>query len=381
MKLDVLELYQQRVKEFSQDILKYRHAFANDGLLFTITVLFILGGIYYRQMIELIPEQVPVPLLLAIGLACVVTLGKHRTFLKEADVLFLPQIEQSMEHYFQKALRYNLLVHCGGVLVLLLMLRPLYEAKVPLEHQSIWFYFLIPLLLKGWNLYSSWNILRLSDPRKRNIHKLARFAFNFILLFWFLTGATFMLGHTYVVGGIVLALGVVGFYVYERKVCQTYAYPWLLLQEMEKRLVIRFYSFINMFVDVPHIPKKVLQRKWLAWITNTLPFEKKQAYLFLLLKTFLRTEEYSSRYLRLSIVGVLLIWWIPNLYVKLAIAAGFVFITRSQLKGMRNYHQRQFWQSVFPWPPALLQRAYFNLAFTLMAVQGVFFILTILASL
>lgn len=378
MRLDVIELCQQRMKEFMEEVFKYRRAFANDGLLFTILFLFILGGMYYKQMIDFIPDQVPLPLILAVGLALILTMGRHRTFLKEADLLFLPLLERGMDPYFNKTLRYNLYIQCGGMLILLLMLQPLYEAKIPVEHQSFWFFLIIPILAKGWNVYSSWNMLRVPHLEKRLLHKGLRFVFNFALMYWFITGGTFLSFNKYVFGGLLLAGGVLGFYFYERRVCKTYAYPWIELIELEKKLLSRFYSFINMFVDVPQVSKKVLPRKWIAWITDLFPFQKKQAYLFLLIKTFLRTEEYSSRFIRLILVGMVLIWWIPNVYVKLALAAGFVYLTRSQLKGMKNYHQRQFWQAVFPWPKELLQSSFKKLSISLMSIQSLLFLLVIL---
>ncbi|GAA0375992.1 ABC transporter permease [Bacillus horti] len=377
MKLDVKELYQKRFKEFTVEILKYRSAFANNGLLVTIIFLTILAGVYYRQMIDLIPEQFPVDLALTVLLAIVLTVGRHRTFLKEADMLFLPTLEREMEHYFSKTLRYNLLLQCGLVFVLLLMLKPLYDAKIPLEQQNLLLFYLIPVLAKGWNVYSSWNVLRVPYPDKRFLHGVARLLFNGALLYWFFSGGTFLIFESFIIGGAVLGLAVIAFFMYERNMIKRYLYRWMNLLEMEQKLQAKFYGFINLFVDVPHIGKKVKERKWLSWLGNILPFNRKQAYLYLLLKTFMRTEEYSSRFFRLSIVAMLLIWWLPNIYVKAAIGLGFIFITFTQMKGMKNYHQRQFWQGVFPWPHHLQQSSYRKLTISLMMVQAVLFSLVL----
>lgn len=363
MKIDIDQIFQERFNEFYKEASRYWRLIASSGLLFTVSILTILGLIYYRDFLAWIPDWVPIPVGLSLLFGTLVTKGAHRTLLKEADILFLTPIEKKMDQYFSKTERYNFILQGVGIAILLVILSPLYVDKIPVENQKLWFYFLIPILLKGWNLQSSWVALRWQNNRNIRYHTMLRFAFNVLFLYWFFVGGNilFLLGFS----SIVLL-----FYMLERRIRTDHAIHWLYLVEMERRLQSRFYSFVNSFVDVPHLQSKVKKRAWISGVTKLLPFSSTSAYRYLYMKTFFRANDYFGIYVRLSLIGTAVVYAIPNFYAQAVAYLLFLFLMSVQLKAIYGHHQRQFWHKIFPLPPSQQKNAFIWLNFYLLSLQA-----------
>jgi ABC-2 type transport system permease protein len=238
MKIDINQIFQERFNDYYREASRYWRLIASSGLLFTVSILTILGLIYYRDFLAWIPGWVPIPVVLSLLFGVLVTRGAHRTLLKEADLLFLTPIERKMDQYFSKTERYNFILQGVGIAILLVILSPLYVDKIPEENQKLLFYFLIPILLKGWNLQSNWVVLRWQDKNKIRYHTALRLTFNVLFLYWFFVG-----GHILLLLGF--SLIILLFYILERKIRISHAYHWLYLIEMDRRLQSRCFIFVN----------------------------------------------------------------------------------------------------------------------------------------
>jgi ABC-2 type transport system permease protein len=211
MTVDVEQLAGVRIQAFVGTAIRYWSFIGRGGLSVTIILLVILGMIYYQDLLDLIPEHAPVAPVLAVILTFFVARTAHRTFLEEADLMFLTPLEERMDRYFQRTFRYNLVLQCASVLIVLIVFAPLYVDQLAAEGQSVWPYYIVPLLVKGWNLQSSWSVQKLQDARKIRYHALLRFAFTFLFLYWLLAGGTLGLLALFVMILVV-------FYIFERRV-------------------------------------------------------------------------------------------------------------------------------------------------------------------
>uniref|UniRef100_UPI00046AEDE3 ABC transporter permease n=1 Tax=Caldalkalibacillus mannanilyticus TaxID=1418 RepID=UPI00046AEDE3 len=155
-------------------------------------------------------------------------------------------------------------------------------------------------------------------------------------------------------------------------------FHWLHLIEMEKRLEGRFYRFASLFVDVPHLQSNVRNRQWLAFVTRFFPFTSASAYKYLYLKTFVRANEYLGIYIRLTIIGAVVVYWIPDLYGKVIAYTLFLFMMSIQIKALFLHHQHQFWFRLFPLPQTQLKKDFQWLNGLLLFVQSVIMYLPIL---
>lgn len=100
---------------------------------------------------------------------------------------------------------------------------------------------------------------------------------------------------------------------------------------------VRFYQFASIFTDVPQLNKQVSKRKWLTnWIEPLL--HKKQATFFYLhTLAFLRGNDYFGIYIRLDRSVPSPLYFIPNIYVKGAIAYIVLYMISMQLRSLWKY--------------------------------------------
>jgi|GEM_PF-871904 len=369
MNVDIKTIWQKRSQDFLQEALGYWRLIGSSGLLGTSVILFILGVIYYPDFLEWLPEKTPVALILSILLGFLLFRAPFRTLLKEADILFLAPLEQKMEKYFNRAFVYNYFVQASGVLLVLVIISPLYVQKVS-GVKSLWLFFLVPLILKGWNLQSVWFTYRMQDERKRILHAICRFLFHSFFMYWFMTkGSLLWL--------IVFSLIILGFYFIDHQSKKNNGFNWLYLLEMEKELDGRFYSFASLFIDVPHAQSKVKKRRILAGVTKFLPFQPTHAYKYLYLKTFARANDFSGIYVRLTLIGMIVVYWIPDDYGKMIAYGIFLLMMSIQLKSLYSHHEYQFWFKLFPLPTQQLKDDFRWLTRVLLLVQSLIMFLPI----
>lgn len=370
-KMDVAQLARQRLQSWLAEAIYYWRLIGSSGLLFTVVVLLIVGMMYYEDLIEWIPEQTPVIFILSLIYTYLLTRTPQRTFLKEADLLFLTPVEEKMDRYFQVVFRYNVLLQSCGLFIVLFLLAPVYIDRMPEESHGLWTYYLVPLILKGWNLQSGWSVLKLHNDRLIRYHALLRGGFNFLFVYWLLAAGRFVFLPFFV-------LIIVLFYVYERRVNAQHAYNWLRLIELERHLQSRFYSFCNAFVDVPHLQSKVRKRRWLTWLSGWLPFDRSQAYRYVYTKTFFRANDYLGIYLRLSIIGALLVYLLDDPWSRWLIYLLFLFLAGTQLRALWRHHQQRFWTAVYPVAEEEGKRAFMWLNGRLLGMQAIIMFIPLL---
>ena len=372
MSLDTYQLWKKRLREHLAESIHYLGVISSSGGLLTLILLFILSLVYYEDLLAAIPEKTPLALLFSLILAGVITRVRFRTLLKEADLLFLPVIEGKMERYWQRAQRYNLAIQLLHVASFLILLMPIYTHKTPDSQQSLILYFLIPLLLKGWNLHSHWHALQVQDRKLVLRHTCIRYIMTFIILYLFFSGGI-LFGHPVWMGMVpFLALAFIWVYLQEKGWQETESLNWLVLVEMEKDLRNRFYTFVNaFFTDVPHLESKVKKRAWLSLLTDWLPFRREMSYRYLYLKTFIRANEYLGLYFRLTLIGLLLVSFLPDIYSRGTGYLLFLWIVSTQLKALWAHHERQFWVKLYPLSKALQVKAFVWLSSLLLAIQAI----------
>ncbi|EGL82831.1 ABC transporter EcsB [Caldalkalibacillus thermarum TA2.A1] len=341
MFLDVEQLARNRIQEFVTEAVRYWQLIASSGLLFTVVVLLIIGMIYYDQIVAWIPDWMPMGFIYAVVFCWLVARAPQRHFLHEADLIFLTPVESRMDDYFRHTYRYNLMLQSAAVVVIAILLYPIWRDTVAAAEQPVWGYFLLPLALKGWNFSSHWAMLRHVDERKVEIHRGLRILFSFIfLLWWFYQGPAWLLP--------VLVLPLVAFFLFERKVVRSHGYRWMRLLELEQKQLSRFYAFCQAFVDVPHMGTRVRKRPWLSYVTALLPFNRTSAYRYLYLKTFIRAQDYLGIYVRLTLIGTVMIYVLNDVWVKGLVYLLFLFVAATQLQAVWTHHQQQFWHQLFP---------------------------------
>ncbi|MED4584313.1 ABC transporter permease [Brevibacillus choshinensis] len=348
MKMDVDALFRERLQRFSAELVRYGQYMANGGVLMVAVFLCGLLAYYYPSLVQAIPAWFPVPYVLAFVLAFFVTRSPHRTFLLEADLLFLTPAETQMARYFQKAQIYNFVVQSMGLFLVLLLFLPLYQGTIGIRGAQVWLYWGVPFVLKGWNVYSSWIVMRLPDKKQDAAYTLARFGFTYFVLAWMLSKGGFLAYQQVPYGAILWMALLIWFHFRLQQIPKKHAYQWYRLLEMENGLRARFYQIANQFRDVPSLQQRVKPRKWIVWVAKLIPYRMSNAGRILFLKSFLRSGDLSGMYIRLIVIGTFLIVILPGPLAKAAVVLVFLFMSASQLKGIGSQARHRSRSSLLP---------------------------------
>ncbi|MDX8045718.1 ABC transporter permease [Gracilibacillus sp. S3-1-1] len=339
--LNAHQLFRERLSAHIKEISRYLRFILTEHLV--IAVIFIVGAmsVYYQQFLEDIPDSFPSAWVIAVVLGLASAYSPIQTLLKRADIVFLIPAEPQLSGYFIRTLVYSFVTQLYLFVLAIAVVAPLYLEAFS-ESTSFGLLFIILLVIKAWSLVANWWMLRVRDKNIRLIDKIVRFALVITLVYFFLMQEMLFLA-------IVTALLIVLFATNYQTARKQKALNWDLLIESDYRRMRSFYRLANMFTDVSHIEVNVKRRHWLArLLTKAIPFHQKGAYAYLYRLTTVRSGEYLGIYLRLIVIGGLLIYFVPNQWLKLIFALLFIYMIFLQVIPLWKHHATLVWLDLYP---------------------------------
>ncbi|WP_193744138.1 ABC transporter permease [Geomicrobium sp. JCM 19039] len=158
---------------------------------------------------------------------------------------------------------------------------------------------------------------------------------------------------------------------YYRPKMKNHQLKWDQLIELEEQTLNSFYRFANAFTDVPHLKSRVRKRSMLANQWERLHNKSSNTYVYLYGKTFARSGDYFGIFVRLAIVGALLVYATPGEWQWLAVAISvlFTYITGSQLVTIYYHHRTIVWPDLYPVHQHVREQSVQSFVRTLMAAQ------------
>lgn len=370
MKTDLDAIFQDRFARFSREFIRYSQYMANGGMLFIAIFLGGLIAVYYRDLIAAIPPWFPVPYALALVISLVVARSPHRTFLLEADLLFLTPLEHEMETYFQKTKRYNLIVQSILLFLVLLLFLPVYQEKMPNDSVQLWVYWIVPFFLKGWNVHTSWILLKLPEQKSVTVYTMARYLFTLLILAWVLTTGEFLSFQGWPLAGLIGAVFLIVFHVQLNRIRMQYTYQWYRLLDMENAQRRKFYRFVNQFTEIPQVSNRGQSRRWLSYLVRLVPHGKTHAAKILFLRMFIRSADYLGIYIRLLAIGGVLAVLFPDVLAKAAVLVITLLMTASQIKELWKRQRKGNWRILFPVNVEDQKRSFMWVCGILLLIQG-----------
>lgn len=181
--MDTIQLWRKRWQSHTQKQGKY-FSLIGSSLFYSFLFAFSIGGYYYSKWLRSNPSPLFSILCIAVVLSAFLTRNRVRTFLKEADLVFLLTIEEKLHPYFQRSLLYSYILHCFLLLLLFLILLPLYLSVRTSSLYILPGVFCALLLLKGWNLYVYWIWNQHHEQSSYYADHMVRFFLNFNLLYF-----------------------------------------------------------------------------------------------------------------------------------------------------------------------------------------------------
>ncbi|RXT04171.1 ABC transporter permease [Ammoniphilus sp. CFH 90114] len=344
----VRKLWRDRAAWFWNDAIRYLKVILT-GYMYVPIILLILLAFFYHYLLQAVPQGWNFGWILAPVVALALTRSTVRTFIQIPDPLFLLPMERRLGEYFRLSFLYSGITQGIVLFFILLILSPLYYAKISPNSSDFYGAFAILLLVKWTNIAATWIDLRFPSG-KRRLHSLLRGILNLLLcLDLFLV--------TLVPQAVLFVLIVmgIGYYLWQWR---TSRLNWGHLVEEEGKAQASFYSFAQWFMDVPRYTIKIKRHSFWIRLLNPLPKQRKWSHLYLYLRSFIRYEDVFGHYLRLTLLGMVFLWFAPHL-----IWAGIVFslslISNAvQLINSWNRLKLSFWDHIYPFPMESKRRGF-----------------------
>ncbi|QQK79533.1 ABC transporter permease [Salicibibacter cibi] len=368
------DLWRERAQDYWNVAIRYIRLMATGGLMVAIYGTLLIIGVYYQSFLDWLPADFPVLQILTVLFAFLLTRSPVRTFIKEGDLVFLLPFEAHLGPYMRRSLLYSWIMQSVVIFFLLFLLAPLYIERMPGDTLALAIVMGALILAKLWNVVAEWGELRQQFSVSHWRHRWLRFAVNLVLVFFLLqTDWGFALAIAII---MMVVLG-----VYYRQMYANHFLKWETLLQQEHRRLNAFYRFANAFTDVRHVKSPVHRRRWLANQFDRVNHRKANTYIYLYGKTFARSGDYFGVFIRLSLVGGLLIYASPEAWdwLVVVIVGLFIYMTGAQLAPIYSHHDILLWPSIYPVPDLIRRRALKTLLRGLLFVQTFWF--TVIAAL
>ncbi|VWX33247.1 ABC transporter permease [Exiguobacterium oxidotolerans] len=279
-------LWRERYQAAMSEMTKYTKYMANGGLLFTVYFVILYALVVYGRFLNQINGDFPGNLLMG-GLFIIIAFYRTaRTFLVEADQVFLlPNLPQ-LSSYMKRIRLYNAFLGMVRVVIPFLAIAVLYvrtESTSPLEMIVLFF----ALAMIG---------------ASANLSKLEAIPHRLVVLYAVGAGILVMIDmplFSIVITSLLLVT------LHLKKYQQLPLMEWIAIEQESRD---RFYRIANWFVDVPRLSKTYKQRRILSQLVEKIQFDKKQTFDYLYMKQLIRSTDGIGLIVRLTLIGAVFIW-------------------------------------------------------------------------
>ncbi|MEK3937363.1 ABC transporter permease [Sporosarcina sp. FSL W7-1349] len=296
------EIWSSRFIHYVTELQKYlKYVFTGHlaiVLMFTIGA----GGYAYSEWLKEVPADFPAVLITSIVIAAVLAYSPAVTLLKPADMVFFLPFEEKMGHYIGRALRWTTFSQLALPLILYIVALPLLSATETGSKVILLWLAVFIVVIKWIFVETEYFFRHTFSGGGIWKDRLIRFVLAALYIYCWL-------GPSPVVAvGFLALISLYGAYWRKRKSAKPFPYEHFI--ELEQNRMMRFYRFANYFTDVPHLQGSVSRRGWLGFLMGRPQFHNPAPQFYLLVRTFIRTDDIFWLWVRLtalSIVGVVLI--------------------------------------------------------------------------
>lgn len=367
-------LWQKRVQKHIQEQVKYLRLVFNDH--FVIAIIFLLGALgytYANAVKGLDPRAWWLKPVLSLVLLAAVSFGRLATLLKEADSVFLLPKESGLVTYLKSARLYSSWLPLIAMAFVTLLVAPLLliTKTVPAWHIAV---VLITLVII--------NDRRFSIQLRQWYQADETQATKWLSLILDLAIIASQLYQWLNLVGVLVALGLA---YYQRqqlvRVQKTQLFDWLAAVGAEDSRMGRIYRLYNLFTDVPGLSSQVKRRRYLDGLLKLITAKPANTYLYLYARGFLRGTEFSGLYIRLVVLGGIIlcfshIWWL-----SLALGLLLIYLVGFQLLPFYNQYDQIIFTHLYPVSTTKRIQAFSQLMRTLLLLQALLFSVILLVTL
>lgn len=371
---DSKALFKERLSAYGKLLNRYLRYLFNGHFMIAVLFLIITLAIYYQQWLKSVGDEFPASIVIALILGFAVSYNPIQSFLKEPDKVFLMVKERELYRYFRYTLLYNYVVQLYIVAIALAVIGPLYLHMYPHNGKLVFVLIvLLMLVLKGWNFIMNWFMFRIRNRKTVIGDKVFRTLFSIGIFYFLLEKSFFMILVALLYFGIV-------FYGFSLAKKQS-GLAWDVLIENDQHRIAVFYRFVSNFAEVPQLTKRMKKRRVLArFVERTVSFLQSETYAYLYRLTFIRSSDYLNLYVRLTVIGAIIMYFIPNTWLNIALALLFIYMTSFQLIPLFHHYRTSVWLDLYPVKKEIQQQAFLHDMRVLTGIQAGIFSLVFLAT-
>ncbi|TVY01895.1 ABC transporter permease [Paenibacillus cremeus] len=350
LELNISQLWRKRTTEFLLEIRPYL-GYALQSIAMTVILAMLAGTYFYTKLLTEAPAGFPFRPIAALVVWPLLALCPIRTYLKDADLMYLLPLETELSVYMQKAVRRAFGIQSIGLLAVWLILWPMYALAAGNDGYRFVYVLAWLLVIKHVMLKGKWQELQGSDRLPAMLRSLFRWM-SAAGLSYALMNLSMAWGSLVTAGGLLLYLAV-------QRAYGKRSLNWLGLLAAERKHRSVIFRLLNLFIDVPGIhgaPRWRRAPKMLLRALGGHHFNAESTYTFLYSRIWLRSEWFGVT-VRLTVLGMILIGVSTGVLLPVVLWILFSGLTAVQLKELQRVYQHSDWSFIYPLPPDLRARS------------------------
>ena len=275
--------------------------------------------------------------------------NKIKTYIKEADSVFLLPLEKYYKKIGVKTVMSITTTHIIAVIIFYFATKPITSIIGSINKLGICLLLMIIILN---NLLKYFQVIHYTELVWV---KIIQFIVIFIQILVVFIVNTYILIFDMI--GVV-ALAYCTFYIFKNATNKAssedqekFVVKWNEAAEYDKHRMENYLKFVNMFVDVPLGGVKVARRKYFDILLPKLTkenFTKENSFKYYYYRVFLRQENTIYLALRLMLLAVLVIFSFKNTYVSAIAIVSYSYLTIIQLVPLYKQMSNNIWHSILP---------------------------------
>lgn len=303
-------------------LVKYWRLVFNDH--FVIALFFMFGALgwgYSQSLGKLVPNSWwDAPLAIAV-LVIGLQIGRLATLFEKPDPIFLLPQSKMIDHYLRQSLTYSSIL--GELIMLLISVATLPFIVLTNEYQTWQASIIVIAMLLLKLVWIEWELVKLYQTRTTKYNEaLIKFIVPLIVLI-----VGFYMNW---IVAIVLNFLFVVIMTLQLRRASHHLLNWRSAIAKEEQRMLGVYRFFNLFTDVPQVQGVVHRRVYLDWLVNIMS-QPRRPFSYLYVRGIIRGTEVSGLIVRLTVVGMAILFFVPIFWLNLVIMILFVYLIAIQL--------------------------------------------------
>ncbi|KRN02101.1 ABC transporter permease [Levilactobacillus senmaizukei DSM 21775 = NBRC 103853] len=358
------ELFHERLQRHLREMAKYLRLVFNDFFVFAL--LFFLGGLglgYSNILKNLKADQWWAPFVALLVLIITAQFGRYATLIEDADRVFLLPKERAMHAYFVQARKYSLVLAEIAQVIVMFILTPFLRVALGWSLMEVILLVVAQLVLKDALLRLDISSAYQVTGQRRMNHWAVKWLVSIIVLvpgLWLTPFLSFVL---------ILFIDVFTWLWLEER-WPKQQIRWREQIKIEDNRMLGIYRFFNLFTEVPMVAGTIKRRRYLDGILRLVKPTHSQTYLYLYSRGMLRGTEFSGLVVRLTVIGMLLLYFVRGEWLPIFLAALFIYLIGFQLLPFFQQYDDVVFTHVYPLTEQQQVKSFVKLVTIILAVAA-----------